>query len=53
MGDGELLARMGTDAQKWAQEFVAIHGGDEGLMISWFAGAIEAGRAAGREGSGD
>jgi hypothetical protein len=38
----ELLST--TDAQKWAQEFVRMHGGDEGLMISWFANAIETGR---------
>lgn len=44
--DGELLEAMGTDARKWAREFVAMHGGDEGLMIGWFANAIEAGRAA-------
>jgi hypothetical protein len=41
--DGQILARLGTDAQLWAQEFVKLHGGDEGLMISWFANAIEAG----------
>jgi len=54
MTDGELLAEMGTDAQKWAQEFIRRFGGrercafiDEGLMIGWFANAIEAGRDAG------
>jgi len=36
-----------TDAQAWAQEFVRLHGGDDGLMLSWFANAIEAGRTAG------
>lgn len=43
-----------TDAQRWAREFVELFdtfpvGGaavDEGLMISWFANAIEAGRSA-------
>jgi hypothetical protein len=38
-----------TDAQVWAQEFVRLHGGDEGLMIGWFANAIETGRGAQRE----
>lgn len=42
-----FLARLGTDGQVWAREFVARHGGDEGLMLSWFANAIEAGRSAG------
>jgi len=37
-----------TDALVWAEEFVRIHGGDEGLMISWFANAIEVGRSAGQ-----
>ena len=49
--DGQLLARLGTDAQLWAREFIRLHGysfiKDEGLMISWFANAIEAGRSAG------
>lgn len=55
---GELLARLGTDAQAWAAEFVrrfagetvgetAPHAVDEGLMIGWFANAIETGRSAG------
>ena len=46
--DGGLLGYMGTDAQRWAQEFCAMHDGDEGLMIGWFANAIEAGRSAPR-----
>jgi hypothetical protein len=46
MTDGAQLAYMGTDATKWAHEFVAMHGGDESLMIGWFANAIEAGKAA-------
>ena len=37
-----------TSADVWAAEFVRLHGGDEGLMLSWFANAIEAGRDAGR-----
>jgi hypothetical protein len=41
-----------TDAQKWAQEFMRLFGDkrdeiDEGLMIAWFANAIETGRTAG------
>jgi len=41
-----------TDAQEWAQEFMRLFGDrrdeiDEGLMISWFANAIETGRRAG------
>jgi hypothetical protein len=57
--DGEILARMGTDAAKWTEEFLlrqAQRAGqpgpsnaDEwGTMVGWFANAIEAGRAAGR-----
>lgn len=49
MTDGELLAKMGTDAYLWTQEFMRLHGDslpDEGNMIGWFANAIEAGRAA-------
>jgi hypothetical protein len=60
MFSGEMLAYVGTDAQRWAQAFVerfAVTGRYEttndndpiGLMIGWFANAIEAGRAAGRE----
>jgi hypothetical protein len=40
-----------TDASTWAHEFVLIHGGDEGLMIGWFANAIETGRMAERQGN--
>lgn len=42
-----------TDAQVWAQEFIKIIREkpelalDEGMMIGWFANAIEAGRIAG------
>jgi len=31
------------DAMKWATEFVRMHGGDESLMLGWFANAIMAG----------
>ena len=31
------------DAAIWAEEFVRLHGGDEGLMLSWFANAIMCG----------
>lgn len=46
----ELLST--TDAQVWAQEFLRLFGErrddlDEGLMVSWFANAIETGRSAG------
>jgi NTP pyrophosphatase (non-canonical NTP hydrolase) len=47
------LDYMETDAQKWAQQFMAVMAKigrgqvDEGLMIGWFANAIEAGRSAG------
>jgi hypothetical protein len=38
-----------TDAAVWAHEFVTLFPeADEGLMISWFANAIEVGRSAGR-----
>lgn len=43
-----------TDARVWAEEFVRLHRGaratdsDLGLMISWFANAIEVGRSATR-----
>jgi hypothetical protein len=45
--DGVVMTRMGTDGRKWADEFVRMHGGDVGLMLSWFANAIEAGRSVG------
>ncbi|MEE9316531.1 MAG: hypothetical protein V3U97_05420 [bacterium] len=31
------------DAKVWAKEFVRLHGGDEELMVTWFANAIMAG----------
>lgn len=50
----EARLRSTTDAQVWAREFIDMFGGpercafiDEGLMIGWFANAIETGRAAG------
>lgn len=53
---GRMLARLGTDGQAWAREFqhrfagepVGGHVVDEGLLIGWFANAIEAGRSAGQ-----
>lgn len=54
MTETELLNT--TDAQLWAQDFMARFGGpercsfiDEGLMIGWFANAIEVGRSQGRK----
>ena len=49
---GQFLARVGTDARKWAEAFhqTALRLGysdmDEGWLIGWFANAIEAARAA-------
>lgn len=59
MNEIEMLTYMGTDAQRWAEEWcriaTEIQAGhddrrviDEGWMIGWFANAIEAGRNAGR-----
>jgi hypothetical protein len=42
-----MLARLGTDAQLWAREFIERFGGDEHLLLTWFASAIETGRSAG------
>lgn len=45
--DGQLLARLGDDASKWAAEFrqTAIRLGysdmDEDWLMGWFANAIE------------
>lgn len=44
--DSELLSYMGTDATRWAEQFCMSNDVDEGLMISWFANAIEAGKNA-------
>ena len=41
MTETELLQTM--DASVWAKEFVRLHGGDEGLMLAWFANAIMCG----------
>jgi hypothetical protein len=59
--DGEFLARLGTDGDLWAREFMArvlppdVLGGipvrdrpDLGTVRAWFANAIEAGRSAGQ-----
>lgn len=45
---GDFLKRIGTDGQKWAQEFIKLFGEqkekiDEGLMIGWFCNAIMVG----------
>jgi hypothetical protein len=53
MTDGELLAYMGTDAAKWADEFCKVardhgHNLDEGWVLGWFANAIETARDIGR-----
>ena len=39
------MKHLNTDmnAQRWAKEFVELHGGDEDLMRSWFANAIMCG----------
>lgn len=53
MDDGELLAEMGTDAQKWSERFLHASGLENagpdfrGTVLSWFANALEAGRSAG------
>ena len=43
----ERLLLNSTKADVWAAEFARVHGGDEDLMLTWFANAIEVGRAAG------
>jgi hypothetical protein len=58
MSDAQVLGAMGTDANKWAAEFMAVvatldpddvvnEAFMEGFMVTWFANAIEAGRDAG------
>lgn len=37
-----------TDAAVWAKEFVRINGGDEELMLTWFANAIMVGHDEGQ-----
>lgn len=60
--DSVILNRMGVDAQKWSQQFLATSfqvmvdrgtdiARDEATMTAWFANAIEAGRAQGRRGT--
>lgn len=40
-----------TDAEVWAAEFAKVRPEvDRGLMVGWFANAIETGRDAGRRG---
>ena len=49
MSDGDLLAKMGTDAKIWANEYMERFGNelpDEDNLMGWFANAIEAGRGA-------
>jgi len=54
MSAPDLLNAMGVDASKWAEAFMQLHisGSEEkrdnidfGLMLGWFANAIEAGKA--------
>ena len=47
--DTDLLAKMGTDAARWANEFenrFPDKTPDWGTLVAWFANAIEAGRIA-------
>jgi len=50
---GEFLAYLGTDGQKWAEEFTKninlwpASAALQAQVLSWFANAIEAGRTAG------
>jgi acyl carrier protein len=48
--DGDMLARLGADAVKWADEFCRINGGliSGDVMVGWFANAIAAGEHATR-----
>ncbi len=40
-----------TDATIWVEEFHKVHPEvDKGMMLGWFANALEVGRAAGRQG---
>ena len=50
VNDQGLLAKMGTDAARWANEYEARFPDrtpDWGTLVGWFANAIEAGRSAG------
>jgi hypothetical protein len=40
MSEPNLLNALGTDATKWADAFCEMHGGDRGLMTTWFANAM-------------
>lgn len=45
LNDGAKLSAMGRDAAKWADAFCQLNPSasvDEGLMIGWFANALEA-----------
>ena len=44
----ESKLRNTADASVWAKEYVRVHGGDEGLLITWFASAIMTGYDTGR-----
>lgn len=45
---GEFLRRVGTDADKWADEFLKRYNKmKRDDVVAWFANALEAGRAAG------
>ena len=37
----EYLLRNSARADVWAAEFVRQHGGDEDVMLGWFANAME------------
>jgi hypothetical protein len=48
--DGQMLTRLGTDAQLWADEYVKVTSValvSKDYVRTWFANAIEAGRSAG------
>jgi hypothetical protein len=53
MTDGKLLEEMGTNAQKWTQEFLKatssrdVTPNEFAHILGWFANALEAGRSAG------
>lgn len=43
--DGDLLKRMGLNAELWAKECSTRFGYDQERLLPWFASAIEAGRS--------
>lgn len=55
----KLILAEDTNGVRWAQEFITTMEGlglqapDEGLTLSWFAGAIETGRTAGHRSFGN